>query len=122
MSTKSTPPIAEFYSLIASGHGIYKYVLLFGSDLSTVPDDSTVEHVDTTWTHLLSYHWTIVRPELISHLNDTLPRSFFFRSLSDSKGQPAILLALMVKVVKIPIDFSFSISFNVQKQLLKHSL
>ena len=81
---------------------------------STVPDDSAVEYVDTTWTHLLSYHWTIVRPQFISHLHNTLPPPFFFlNSFSDSKGQPAILLALMVTVVKKHIDFSSSISFNV---------
>ena len=77
LSTKSTSPIGEWFFLIASRHGTCKYLLLFGSHLSTVPDDSGVEYVDATWTHLLSYHWTIVRPEFISHLNDTLPLPFF---------------------------------------------
>ena len=85
ISTKSTPPIAELYSLTASGHGTCKYLLLFRSHLSTVPDDSAVEYVDATWTHLLPYHRTIVRPEFISYFNDTLPRPFFLKSFSDSK-------------------------------------
>ena len=108
ISTKSTPPIAELYSLIASWHGTCKYPSF---------DCSRWFCCRICWYYLdtfiiipLDYCETSVHITFTQYTTTTV---FFLKSFSDSKGQPAILLALMVTVVKKHIDFSSSISFNV---------
>ena len=60
--------------------------------------------------------------ELASALKEELLRSSFFKSFSAFSGQLASRLALIVAVARVPKDFIFKKSGNVQNQLSKHIL
>ena len=73
-------------------------------------------------------NWLIIKP---SHENNTrisissvggTCATLFFNSFSHLRGQPTILLALMVAVIRIPNDFNSRQSGKVQNQLSKHNM
>ena len=97
-----TPPIDSLYSLMVLGHFIL--TCFFRTLSQSIALGS--EWLEHTWTHLLSCHFKMVKPELASHLNKALPLPCLTSSLSLGKGHPFRRLALMVAVAKNPFSSS----------------